>query len=329
MPPCDRTGRCVDGHQSKCSYSLNKAPYSGSEMGATKHSQMDTSTAEQLHRLLGSPVVTLRGVSGGYSPATRWVVTLADGRSVFVKQASEASVVLRLRREHDTYEHLSGSWRPEVLAFEDGERPLLVLEDMSTCQWPPPWSAREVGAVRATLDAIAAHPVPPGLRPAISTDMAEGGWPEVARDPAPFLGLGLCSAHWLENALPTLLDAADVALLDGEALCHLDVRSDNLCFRSDGQAVLVDWDCAAVGNPEFDVAFWLPSLHLEGGPAPEAVCSVAPGVVALVAGFFASRAGLPNIPAAPGVRDIQQQQLAVALPWIAHVVGLRSPDRQW
>ena len=75
--------------------------------------------------------------------------------------------------------------------------------------------------------------------------IAEDGWEEVARDPEAFLGLGLCSRGWLSGALPTLLDAADRRLVDGRALCHLDVRSDNLCFRANGEAVLVDWDCAS------------------------------------------------------------------------------------
>lgn len=287
---------------------------------------MTASTAEQLHRMLRSPVVFAKAIRGGYTPASRWVVKLEDGRSAFVKQASDESIVPRLRREHDVYAHLDGPWRPDVLAFEDGEQPVLVLEDLSACHWPPPWKARQVDAVRATLDRVAAHPLPPGLRRVADTDMAEGGWPDVARDPAPFLSLGLCSQQWLDEALPSLHGAADPTLLDGSALCHLDVRSDNLCFRPDGQAILIDWDYAAVGNPEFDFAFWLPSLHLEGGPTPESIGTVTPGVVALVAGFFASRAGLPNIPIAPGVRGIQQRQLAVALPWAASVLGLISPD---
>jgi len=287
---------------------------------------MPERTAAQLGRLLGSSVAQARPIRGGYTPAARWVVNLSDGRSVFVKQAAHDSVVPRLRREHDTYSHLNGPWLPEVLAFEDGPRPLLVLEDLSGCHWPPPWSTGQVDAVRAALDALASHSAPPGMRRAVETGIAEGGWPEVARDPRPLLRLGLCSDRWLEDALPTLLDAADPTLLDGDALCHLDVRSDNLCFRPNGQVVLIDWDCAAVGNAEFDLAFWLPSLHLEGGPAPQSVAAITPGVAALVAGFFASDAGLPTIPHAPGVRGIQLRQLRVALPWAASALGLEPPD---
>ena len=45
------------------------------------------------------------------------------------------------------------------------------------------------------------------------------------------------------------------------------MRSDNLCIR-DGRAYLVDWNCACLGNPELDLAAWLPSLACEGGPQP-------------------------------------------------------------
>jgi thiamine kinase-like enzyme len=145
------------------------------------------------------------------------------------------------------------------------------------------------------------------------------GWQFVADDPAPFLGLGIASEAWLDRALPSLLEAEDVGLLRGDSLLHCDVRSDNLCLR-DGRAVLVDWNHARIGNPAFDVAFWLPSLVLEHGPPPESF-----GVdelAAHVAGFFAARAGLPPPEGAPRVRSFQAAQLAVALPWACRTLGL-------
>jgi aminoglycoside phosphotransferase (APT) family kinase protein len=153
------------------------------------------------------------------------------------------------------------------------------------------------------------------------------GWRDVAADPDPFLSLGLGSPEWLGNALPVFLDAADRAPLGGEALLHSDVRSDNICFRG-GRALLVDWNHSCVGNPAFDVAFWLPSLALEGGPQPDELAETVSGVddfAAYVAGYFASRAGLPPPPGAPRARAIQRAQLEVALPWAARVLGIAPP----
>jgi hypothetical protein len=48
-------------------------------------------------------------------------------------------------------------------------------------------------------------------------------------------------------------------------------------------------------------------------------------MAALVSGFFAARAGLPVIPQAPRVREVQRVQLAAALPWAARVLDLPPP----
>jgi hypothetical protein len=305
---------------------------------------MPIPTAERLRRLLGSPVRGAVAVARGYTNNARWVVALEDGRTAFVKQAVDGPTRDWLRGEYRMYAWLDGPWVPRLLGWDDGEEPLLVLEDLSAWTWPPPWTAARVESVRAALAEIAPHPPPPGLPRLVDSDVAAGGWPEVARDPAAFLGLGLCSERWLAGALERLLEAADPRLLDGDALCHNDVRSDNLCFRPTGRGddvcwlpagdgspaepvVLVDWNHAAVGNPEFDLAFWLPSLSTECGPPPQEVAELDPGMVALVAGFFASRAGLPIIPVAPKVREIQRVQLEIALPWAATALGLPPPDR--
>ena len=119
--------------------------------------------------------------------------------------------------------------------------------------------------MQAALEEISAAE-PDGLPRLV--DNTWPGWPAVAADPEPFLGLGLVSREWLDTVLPFLLAAASDTPLDGGSLLHCDVRSDNLCIRH-GRAVLVDWNHARVGNPALDLAFWLPSMTLEGGPSPE------------------------------------------------------------
>ena len=53
--------------------------------------------------LLGSPVVSRRKATGGYTPAERWVVELADGRSAFVKVAVNELTAEWLRKEIRVY----------------------------------------------------------------------------------------------------------------------------------------------------------------------------------------------------------------------------------
>jgi hypothetical protein len=99
--------------------------------------------------------------------------------------------------------------------------------------------------------------------------------------------LGLCTHEWLADNLPALL--------------------------------------AAGGNPALDVALWLPSLQLEGGPQLERSAELA-DLAAVFAGYLAARAGLPE--PARSVRDIQTAQLEITLPWAADSLGLSRPRRR-
>jgi hypothetical protein len=136
----------------------------------------------------------------------------------------------------------------------------------------------------------------------------------VEDDPRPFLATGIRSGDWLDRALPILKRAADSAEIDGNDLLHLDARSDNLCFR--GQtAVLIDWNWCSTGRADFDVAQWLPSLALEGGPRPWELLPQAGEYAAFLAGVWAAVVGLPPPPTAPTVRDLQRHQLEIALRW--------------
>ncbi|MFE0420396.1 phosphotransferase [Streptomyces tendae] len=265
-------------------------------------------------------------IERGYANNRRWLVRTADGCSVFAKQAADEESAQWLRTEWRRYSQIPVFCRPRTVGwFDDGARPVMFIEDLSGCRWPPPWRPGDVEAVLETLRELAAAPAPPDLPPIADTWFAAGGWPEVAAYPERFLNLGLCTRAWLDNTLPVLLEAASFDALNGSSVLHLDVRSDNLCFRA-GQAVLVDWNLAALGNADFDVAFWLPSLCLENGPAPDAVYRGDARLVAVVAGFFAAQAGRPSLPRAPAVRQLQRRQLAVALPWALRALGLPPLD---
>ncbi len=270
-------------------------------------------------RLLGSAATAwTRVTSGGWSVNEHWLVELEDGTRAFLKHSAPAEPCPTwLRDERAVYAAIDGPFLPRVLGWEDGARPLLVLEDLSPgAHWPPPWRPGDVAAVLAALREVAAAPVL-GSLPRLADDSI-GGWPAVAHDPEPLLGLGLVSSSWLEAALPALVAAWDSTPLAGDALLHCDIRGDNLCLR-DGRAIIFDWSHGRIGNPEFDVAFWLPSLSLEGGPEPDAFG--VDGFAVYVAGFFAGLAGLPPPEGAPAVRSFQRAQLEVALPWACRVLG--------
>jgi hypothetical protein len=272
----------------------------------------------------GRPVRSLRRVqTRGYALAFHAIADFADGSTAFVKAGAEEITSEFLRDELRFYRSVQAPFLPRLLGYDEADPPFLVLEDLSDSRWPPPWDESSIAAVRATLEAVWSTPPPDWLPPIVDErERLVGGWAEIEADPQPFLSLGLCTAEWLEHALPVLSHAAVTAEIEGETLIHLDVRSDNIALTDRG-AVLVDWNFAHRGNSEFDLAAWLPSLHVEGGPPPDELLPAAGGYAAALAGFWGARAGLPPPPTAPQVREVQRAQLEVALGWAVRELELR------
>jgi hypothetical protein len=251
---------------------------------------------------------------------------MQDGRTAFVKAAVDDRTAKWLRAEQRIYASVRESILPSMLGWYDGPGcTLMLLEDLSPFVWPPPWTRDRIDAVLRLLERMA-NVYPPQFLPKLEDSReAIDGWSRVAEDPEPFLGLGLCNSAWLGRCLPVLREASLNAPLAGANLVHRDIRSDNICIR-DGEAILVDWNWAVCGNHLMDCVGWLPSLHAEGGPSPEELAPEGSAeLAALIAGYFAANAGLPRIPHAPRVREVQLQQLATALPWAIRSLGLPPP----
>jgi hypothetical protein len=283
-----------------------------------------TELEDRLAALLGAGVRRLAPIeTRGYAAAFHALADLDDGRTVFVKAGAEDVTSTFLRDEIRVYRTVQAPFMPAFLGADEGDPPLLVLEDLSGCFSAPPWTNAMIAAVLTVLEEIRSTPAPAVLGSAERyRESWSPRWDTVAADPEPFLALGLCSPEWLRDALPRLSAAAKAAPLGGEALVHIDVRSDNLAFV-DGLAKVVDWNWAAAGHPQLDLACWLPSLHAEGGPPPEVLMPEGGAeLAALLAGVWAAVAGLPPPPTAPGVRAVQIAQLRVALPWAARELGL-------
>ena len=288
--------------------------------------------SDRLHVLLGKRLISASPVSGGYTTASRMIVTFDDNSTAFVKIANDDLTAGWLRNEYRIYSALAETFMPEVLAWEDvvgteyiGNNsqvfPLLVLEDLSSGIWPTSWSDGQIAAVLATLERVRRMQPPAGIRTLESYRDDFVGWQAVADDPKPFLSLGMCSAKWLEQSLPTLIEADKNVVLAGDEFIHLDIRSDNICFYN-GRVMFVDWNWACTGNSRVDIIFWLPSLACEGGDVPQELIDEDPLLMAMAAGFWAKRAGLPPPAEGSKVRDLQRKQLAVALPWTARALNL-------
>jgi hypothetical protein len=175
--------------------------------------------AFRIERLLGAKVEAYTPVAGGYTPAMRLLCHTATA-SFFAKIGATPLTSQFLRREIHIYKSVSGTFMPQLVAWEDhASAPILVIEDLSAAQWLPPWDARRVELVLAQIHAM--HHTQVSLT---ADAQVPGGrhadWPAVAADPAPFLSLGLADVQWLERALSLLIRSEAQCSPDGESLTH-------------------------------------------------------------------------------------------------------------
>ena len=273
-------------------------------------------------RLLGTEVTGYRYTPGGWSVSVRGVLTLADGRTVFAKLGDVPDTARAVRDEIAAYRLLGRHPFMPRLVAEDSAAPLLVIEDLSRARRVPPWTVPTLADFRRLCEELGATPAPPGLI-SLDTEVRGDGWERVAADPTP--ARRVLSATWLELNLPLLLAAQRRARAVGSSLVHTDLRSDNLLFLSD-RAIAIDWNLARRGDPRWDPHLTAHTIAMEGGgTVDELLPDADPAIVAWLAGFFASRAGLPPPAGAPKVRGFQRAQLDVVLPWACRLLDLPPP----
>ena len=107
---------------------------------------MKPDAVARAERILGNEAENwARVVSRGYSVNEHWTAGFADGSRAFLKLASVDPSPQWVRDERHVFECVSGPFMPRFLGFEDGEKPLLILEDMlPDARWPPPWHPGDV-----------------------------------------------------------------------------------------------------------------------------------------------------------------------------------------
>jgi hypothetical protein len=289
--------------------------------------QLITSVTKRVEREFRKKSITWSSLDSGFSMAGKWIVHFEGGSSAFVKVALDQTAAIDLRIEYLIYSRISSDFLPALLGWsDDTENPVLMLEDLSEAEWSPLWTNKRIDAVLKTLNDIIATPPPQELQKVINSNNNKGFWIKIAEDPKSFLSLGICNHVWLETALPILISAEASAPIDGENLIHLDVRSENLCFKNE-KAILLDWSYAFVGNGKLTTAKWLPSLYADGGPPPCKILPNEPELASFVSGYWAYYAGLfANAIGLEKLQQFQLMQLKSSLLWSVRELYLPHPE---
>ncbi len=269
-----------------------------------------------------------RHVVAGHTHAEKWLVELDDGRTVFVKAATEPSARPQIEREAALLESVAAPFMPYVhgASTVDGWT-VLVLEDLSAAHWPPPYDDRGEALLDSVRQVTATTP-PPGLERRPEGRPFGTYWQRIADDPEPVLGHGLFSARWFEEAQPILHAAESTARLAGDDFLHDDVWAGNVCYAERG-AVLIDWASASIGDHRVDLAYALLSIRETGAMPPAVEFADEAAYAALLAGANAYQAAQPvdeSIKHASVLRAGWLHDLEYALEWATALLELPSPQ---
>lgn len=276
-----------------------------------------------------------RSHDDGYSPGPALSLT-ADRDEVFLKAADLAgnpdAVVLHRREAEIAAVLPAGTPTPSLRWTDEAAGWVVLAFDAHPGHVPHlPWRTEALDAVAHLTTRLAEIPAPEGLERLVDRVQFDG-LRTLAGEPAP--GLETYDP-WLTANLGALasIEARWTEHCDGDRLLHHDLRRDNVLLH-EGSAVAIDWPHAVAGAVFTDLVGWLPSLHLEGGPAPEEVLrrhpigrAAAPEAVtafiAAIAGYFVhSSLQLPP-PGIPHLRGFQRAQGEVCIAWLRERLGDR------
>lgn len=317
---------------------------------------LPTELREEIDAINGSPVVDEMSSTTGFSPGLASVVTLADGRKVFLKAACNATEPYTAdlhRNEGETAVRIPDEVpSPRFLWALDDDWVVLAFEVARGRHPVTPWSRYALARVLAAIDDLARVPGARdlGLRPT-GPDLASQctGWAQLVAEPGP----GLAEfASWVPERLNDLaaMEKGVLVACEGESIVHGDLRADNIVVAESG-VKLLDWPYASRGAAWLDLALFLPSVGMQGiaaempgidvhsTPAERATVghevarmfeahplggTVHPtdllAVVAGIAGYFVSSALQPAPESIPHLRAFQRAQAVAALSWLEQLI---------
>lgn len=222
-----------------------------------------------IERLLGAGVIDAVGQPGGFSEGLASLLTLADGRRVFVKAANtqHAPAVAGFhRREIAIARQLVTASTPRLLdAYDDGIWVAGIYEQIPGRLPAQPWRHDELDRVLAALVDLAAALTPSPIGAALLDSARLGGWRALAEGGgAPVRRLRTMDP-WAADHLNELigLEARAPHALAGDTLLHGDLYPFNIML-TDQRVFIVDWPHAWIGAPHCDVVTLLSSASLSG-----------------------------------------------------------------
>jgi Phosphotransferase enzyme family len=301
-------------------------------------SELPEAVRSRVAELAGAPVAAAGLAGGGFTRGYAGLLSLGDGREVFVKAASleeRPVAATSYRTEGLVLAALPNAvpaprlrWADEVEGWV-----LLGIDPVHGRMPGLPWTPADVAAaVRACEESAAAlTPAPPGLELPRLVDELHGGsgwltwFGQVATGDS---GSSLLSG-WARSALSALqeLVSSSPRLVDGDSACHGDLRADNMLVDAAGKAWICDWNWLSLGAAWTDLVGLLVTVHADGLDADamlagsplgaDAPAEAVDAWLAVIAAFMLSQAGdEPPEFASPWIGPHRAYFGTAALSWL-------------
>lgn len=224
-----------------------------------------------LESLMGARVVAATSQPGGFSEGLASLLSLDDGRRVFVKSASSVdapSVAEFHRREIAITSRLSSAFTPTLLdSYDDGIWVAAIFAEIPGRLPEQPWREDEFDRVIAALVELSDDLTPSPIEgAALATRPRLGGWQALADERTPVTLARLRAIDpWAADHLAELaaLERDMPGALSGDTLLHGDLYPFNVMLTPD-RVFVVDWPHAWIGARHCDVVTLLSSASLSG-----------------------------------------------------------------
>lgn len=297
---------------------------------------------DAIRDVCGHEVVEVTVTGSGFTPGFAALVHCADGRSTdghvrFVKAAWStlapwlvAAYTQEVAAQHTLSQVTpagSGPWSPKLLASSVSED-LVVLcyEAVPNAAVTRPWKIDEAEQTLATLGRLAQIKTPEGCLTKLRDDpgIATNEWPRFWEETQDY------RHHEEISELMALVPEA----LTGTALCHGDVRDDNVLLRGHHDALLCDWNYVCAGPQWVDSMSLLISMYGDGLDADHYVNTLPvfetaaadhlDAFLAVTAGMFLYATTQPEIPTSPQLKPHRTWYAHACSAWLAERRGWKN-----
>lgn len=274
-----------------------------------------------------SQLTNLTSVEGGYSNAKRGLITLKNGKRMFVKLGVDENTKGWGSKEIRVYNFLRENSYPHIPALlsvneDQNEFALEALLPEAGWDWQEKWDNQRLLATLKAMDDLAA--IKPDVKHAelFKSELtdAENGWVKLAASKelqsAFEQKLKGAAAENIIQQLPFHAEKSRQFIMRHDTLVHDDVRADNAAWNAARAEVkIVDWTWVELGDRRIDLAAMLVHVQKSGFDIlPKYAERLDSGALHWLAGFWIASASKPIWPGGPEkLRELQLKAGITAL----------------